>query len=356
MKIVRWVALFTGVTLMWTFVIVGGMFLFNDVESVVEAEPVVRMAPLPHREHQAPAPCCTELPLPAPPPEEVEEVNVVHRHVEPRRTAVQEAAGFYVECFGEPNPAWRRCRRLFNRTISETELMRRYRESTPGLPDVTRLVLGRIILSEANWPHDERRDRYFPEQNHAEIDAPAIYQVLRHTRRRGETLLGAMRRHSPHVSEAVALEGRHLERRMAWITQLQLSCDRPSRFPATDRQGNAISWDDDGYRERCENLFVLAQRLIDGDADALGPWTHAPLVTWGGRCETEEGACDDSLGYARGLVPFETGDTANRFWCRPGAVGCPVPTEAEEPATTEVETETASDGLVASEGDLGAST
>ena len=106
---------------------------------------------------------------------------------------------------------------------------------------------------------------------------------------------------------------------MIWIARLQLDCDRPIGFPETDHEGNTIDWDDDGYRDRCESLFALAQRFLDGDADE--PWADAPLVTWGGRCEDAAGACDDHLGSRRGLVPYETGNTANRFWCRPGP-GC----------------------------------
>lgn len=247
----------------------------------------------------------------------------VHGHGE-AQTRVQRALGAYSDCFSELPARRRACRGRFNRRMSESALIRRMGDTNHELLDITRLVLGRIILSEANWPHDERRDRYFPEQNHAEIDAPAIYQVLRYTRRNGETLLGAMRRHAPHVSEARAISGRLLERRMAWITHLQLDCDRPRGFPVADQQGNQINYERD-YRPRCEALFVLAQRLLDGDAEALGAWTNAPLVTWGGRCEDAAGACDDHLASHRGLVPFEapTGPlTANRFWCNPQRAGC----------------------------------
>ena len=237
-------------------------------------------------------------------------------------TDVQRADGFYVDCFSSlPRPR-RACRRMFNRRASESALIE-HMGSDRHLEDITRLVLGRIILSEANWIHDERRDRFFPDQNHAEVDAPAIYQVLRYTRRNGETLLGAMRRHAPHVSEARPIVGRLAHRRMSWITRLQLDCREPTGFPAVDSGGNPMNWERD-YRPRCEALFAYAQRLLDGDAEALGPWAGAPgapLITWGGRCEDAAGACDDHLASHRGLVPFDTGDTANRFWCRPGP-GC----------------------------------
>ncbi len=335
MKVVRWVLMFTGVTLLSSVLGVGGMLLWNDWAHPIQEHPELprthtefHMTPIPEFEpYVPPPPVSTELP----------ELRTTRPRA-PDRTLVQEQTSFYPQCFGEA--PWR-CRRLFNRTISETALMHRFRADNPELPAVTRLVLGRIILSEVNWLHDERRDRYFPEQNHAERDAPLIYQVFRHTRRTGETMLGAMRRHAPHVSEAREITGHLTDRRMVWIARLQLDCNRPRGFPETDRQGNAIDWDDDGYRERCENLFVYAQRLLDGEGDVVGPWTTVPLVTWGGRCETPEGACDDDNGWARGLVPFETGDTANRFWCRPGVEGCPdvvrPEVATEEPATEAVE-------------------
>lgn len=344
MKVVRWIVLFTGATLLLSTLGIGGMLLYNDFMYPGAVE-----HPAMPRAHAAAPVESTPMPafepyVPGPPPST--ELPMLHRHrpSDPAQTLVQEQPSFYSECFGETTWA---CRRRFNRTISETALMRRFREGHPDLPAITKLVLGRIILSEVNWLHDERRDRYFPDQNHAERDAPAIYQVFRHTRRTGETLLGAMRRHSPHISEVRAITGHLTDRRMVWIARLQLDCNRPTGFPATDRAGNPIDWDDDGYRERCENLFIYAQRLLDGDSEVVA-WTDAPLVTWGGRCETPEGACDDDNGWARGLVPFETGDTANRFWCRPGVEGCPVPAEvaaatptaAEEPAPTEEATTT----------------
>lgn len=355
MKVVRWVLMFTGVTLLWSVLVVGGMLVFNDMSAEAAPEPVGTMEELrvrdagPVVEHHLAIP---DLPLPLPPPST--EMPRVHRvvHVDPR-TPVQLAPGFYTACFGESTQERSTCRRLFNRVIPETDLMRRYRTETPGLADITKLVLGRVILSEVNWPHDEHLDHANPDDNHAEVDAPLIYQVLRHTRRRGETLLGAMRRHAPHVSEARPIPTPERHRRMIWVTELQLDCDRPAHFERTDAAGNPLNWERD-YRPRCEALFALAQRLLDGDAEVVGPWTNAPLVTWGGRCETEEGACDDENGWARGLVPFDTGDTANRFWCRPGVDGCPVPPEVvEEPATAEVETtEVEAVGPVASEVEL----
>jgi hypothetical protein len=252
--------------------------------------------------------------------------SVTQAESPPTETAVQRALNGYGECYSELRSVRRHCRARFVRTLSETTLIRRM-GNEPGLLEATQTVLGRIILSEANWLHDERRDRFFPEQNHAERDAPGIYAVLRRTRRSGETLLGAMRRHAPHVSEARPITGRLTGRRMAWIVRLQMDCDRPHGFPETDRAGNPIDWDDDGYRERCENLFAYAGRLLSGE-ESLGVWETAPVTTWGGRCEDEGGACDDHLGSHRGLVPWEPPSgplPANRFWCRPGTDGCDGP-------------------------------
>lgn len=255
-----------------------------------------------------------EFELPAPAPIARPSTSVL---VTDHRTEVQMAPGFYPSCFSEARQERRRARLLFNRRQSESEILRR--NPVPGLAEITRLVLGRIILSEANWPHDERFDHSAPDQNHAEVDAPLIYQVLRYTRRDGETLLGAMRRHAPHMSEArpVSTSARS---RMRWTVEMQLSCRRPPHFPTLAADGGELDWEND-YAPRCRALFALAQDLLDGDRSAVGDWANAPIITWGGRCEDVHGACDDDQAVGRGLVPYETGDTANRFWCRPGD-GC----------------------------------
>jgi hypothetical protein len=131
---------------------------------------------------------------------------------------------------------------------------------------------------------------------------------------------------------------------MMWVRELQLSCRRPAHFPTRAADGGEMNWERD-YRPRCEALFAFAQRLLEGDAEALGPWTSAPVITWGGRCEDAAGACDDHIAVGRGLVPFETGDTANRFWCRPGTAGCtgvPLPLGENAELVANVEPEVAS--------------
>lgn len=330
MKIVRWIALFAGALLMCC----GTGVIDLDAEGVVDVS--IPEAPATEGTSEV-------VTLSGPPSAALVEAVVEDR---PRGVAVGHALSevelqpsFYIDCFSDLPRERRPCRHLFNRRLPETELIRRYR--TRGLLDVTRLVLGRIILSEANWLHDERLDHRQPEANHAERDAPLIYQVLRYTRRSGETLLGAMRRHSPHVSEARPIPRPERHRRMVWVREIQLTCRRPAHFPARAADGGELNWDRD-YRPRCLALFEFAQRLLDGDAAALGSWTSAPVITWGGRCEDAHGACDDDIAVGRGLVPFETGDTANRFWCRPGTTGCPdapLPTEPLEEDVSNVEPE-----------------
>lgn len=249
------------------------------------------------------------------------------------RSNVEMAPSFYVDCFSTIPRQRHSCRARFSRSNPEIENLRLGR--TPGLTEVTRLVLARIIVSEANWIHDDHRDA-IDDHNHAELDAGLLYQVLRYTRRSGETLLGAMRRHSPHVSEARPIPSRRNHARMTWVRELQLNRHRPYHFPED------LNWTRD-YQPRWEAVLALAQSLLEGDADALGPYVGAPIITWGGRCEDRHGACDDRIAVGRGLVPFETGATANRFWCRPGATGCTgaplvlgeVPATSEEVAAPE---------------------
>lgn len=285
-----------------------------EVDAPAEETVLSDITPEPETVVQVPElviPCCAAPPA-------AEPVSLPVRVV--ARTDVQQAPGFYSACLSELPHERQSCRSRFNRRWTESTIIRRQGDPGGHLMNMTRLVLGRIILSEANWVHVDRLDSS-PDSNRAEVDAAAIYQVLRYTRRSGQTLLGTMREHSPHVSEARPIL---THRRMAWIVRLQLNCNEPHGFPQTDAHGNRLNWHRD-YRPRCEVLFEHAQKLLDGDAEALGPWTSAPLRTWGGRCEDAAGACDDSLASHRGLVPFDTGATANRFWCRPSDAGCDGP-------------------------------
>lgn len=227
------------------------------------------------------------------------------------QTAVQAAPSFYNDYFSELRGERRRAR--FSRTEPEIMNLR----GDPELEAVTVLVLARLCLSEANWLHDDRLDRGAPGANHAELDCPAIYQVLRHTRSSGQTLLGAIRGHAHYVTEARTPRGP----RMRWIVQMQLEGRRPHDFPATDRNGNPLNWERD-YRPRWLALVEFVRGLLRGEH--LGPCAGAPISAWGGRCDVPGGACDDGFARRRGLVPYERcGDTANRFWCNPRSAACP---------------------------------
>jgi len=209
----------------------------------------------------------------------------------------------------------------FNRRAPEARLI----GDNQALYDVTLLVLSRGIVHEANFMHrpcgggpgefhtacDTALDR-----NHAELDGPAMYAVFRHTRATGETLIGSIRRHMRYVTEMVPA----IRPRSRWITELDLEGNRPTHFPMTDAHGNPLNWERD-YLPRWLQVIAMSRRLLSGHD--LGPCASTPVVTWGGRCEDAHGACDDDFGIRRGLVPFEFGESSNRFWCRPGTVGCP---------------------------------
>lgn len=262
-------------------------------------------------------PCCDdappvlEAPVVTPPPAPTVDVS--------RLSPVRMAPSFYPECFDDLPRVRRAARARFSRTEPEMFNLRRDRELT----DITVLVLSRLCVSEANWIHNERYDgTAAADNNHAELDCPAIYQVLRRTRRSGETLLGAIRWHAHYVTEEREPRGA----RMRWIVNLQLNNRRPHGFPAD------LNWERD-YRPRWEQMQEFVRSLLRGEN--LGVCAGAPIITWGGRCDDPEGACDDHLAERRGLVPYEMcGDTANRFWCRPGTAGCPE-LVVEEPATEE---------------------
>jgi hypothetical protein len=219
----------------------------------------------------------------------------------------------------------------FNRNFTEARLIRLVGERWEELHGVVILVLSRICVSEANWLHDELKDPN-DDVNHAELDCPAIYRVLRRTRARGETLIGTMRRHVHYVTE----QWEPHSPRTQWLVELNADNTRPPHFQATDSEGRPLNWDRD-YRPRWIAMQQFVTELIAGEH--LGPCADAPIIAWGGRCDDEGGACDDHLAEDRGLVPYEhcgleaSGGRhpANRFWCRPGEEGCdPLPVEEPE--------------------------
>lgn len=228
----------------------------------------------------------------------------------PRLSPVQSAPDYHSTGFFSELPRERQeAMRHFSRTLPEEFNLRRDRQ----LYDITVLVLARLCFSEAGWIHDPRFDGD-RDVNHAERDCPAIYQVLRRTRGTGQTLIGVIRAHTNFVAE----ERTPVRPRMRWITNLQLDGRRPQNMPA-DHDWEHL------YAPRWMALLDFVRELLAGRG--LGPCAGAPIITWGGRCEDEAGACDDHNAVSRGLVPYDCGDTANRFWCRPGTQGCTSPAE-----------------------------
>ncbi len=219
---------------------------------------------------------------------------------------IERQESFYAEAFHEYPARRRRWLRTWNRNRPESEIIGRDRE----LYLATKVLLAKVCFHESNWICDPRREQCGIEgnRNTAQLDCPAIYRVLRTTRRTGETLLGAMRRHSPRVSEV-----RETHRaRTRWVIALGPDARRPRGFPSD------LNWRRD-YAERWTALLALADRLLRG-IEPEG-CSRARLLTWGGRCEDAHGACDDHVAIARGLRRADCGPTSNAFWCAEG--DCP---------------------------------
>jgi hypothetical protein len=170
----------------------------------------------------------------------------------------------------------------------------------------------RICLSEADGSYN---------------DCVAIWQVLRNIRSRscdrrrvrritecddeGETMLSVMRR----AQKSVMGMSRARSVRTRWIREVTLACEQPPSWPHSERM-----WERQ-YGRSCGETATLAQRLIAGD-NVEHVIRGVRPITWGGRCESGRGACDDPLACARGLARIPDTDTLNAFWCRPGAPGC----------------------------------
>lgn len=159
-------------------------------------------------------------------------------------------------------------------------------------------------------------------------DCLGIWQVIKNIRNRkcnreyirritecddnGETLLSVIRRASKYVVGVVPPRSR----RQAWIANLELSCEKPKGWVGTDKQ-----WKLQYQNRRCPKVAKLAQELVAGKSDFEWPVRGAYAITWGGRCESGKGACDDDIACSRGLARLYT-DTKNAFWCSPGSAGC----------------------------------
>lgn len=312
----------------------------------VRANPAIHAVPTPRVSPPAARPVEVAAPVAAAPVEVASISLAAMMRGMHRATRVTSAPSFYPG-YDSTDPEERRAfGRLYSPSWPEINNLRR----DPELLDTTVLVFSRLCVSEANWIHNpcepgEAACDTIPDQNRAELDCPLIYQVVRHTRARGETLMGTLRRHTHYVTEQWVPRSP----RTRWIVNLNLENTRPAGFPA------GLNWERD-YQPRWIAIQELTRQLFAGHH--LGPYAGAPIIAWGGRCEDVGGACDDHIAEARGLVPFETGPTANRFWCRPGHAGCPDPSAPTQP-TAEGTVVTVPDlanqpapGSIASEPDL----
>lgn len=129
----------------------------------------------------------------------------------------------------------------------------------------------------------------------------------------GETHLSVLRRASKYVLGVVPPRSR----RQRWISNLELDCEMPKYWPHSKS-----SWNKRYKRKRCPRVAKLAKELAAGKTNFDWPInTSARPVTWGGRCESGNGACDDDIACERGLARLYS-DTLNAFWCIPGSPRC----------------------------------
>jgi hypothetical protein len=196
-------------------------------------------------------------------------------------------------------------------------------------PSETRARLWNIPEEE----HDEATATAFlriclSEADGAEADCLGIWQVLRNNRSRscdrrrtritecdedGETMLSSMKRHSASVLGVYSPR----TKRSRWIANVELSCEQPRNWYGTKRE-----WQRMYASHRCPRVAKLARQLVAGDTEDIDwPIEGVRAITWGGRCESGRGACDDDHACRRKLARIFT-DTHNAFWCRPGRPGC----------------------------------
>lgn len=178
-------------------------------------------------------------------------------------------------------------------------------------------------------------------------DCAGIWQVVRNNRRRscdrgtirritecdenGETYLSAIRRHQRHVLGYMKARNR----RAVWIAKLTPDCEMPDgylqylrrRDPGTTPTQAQNQWDAGYGAKTCPQAVSDARRLIEGKLPEGRPgarveWLQGRPVTWGGRCETKGGACDDRMACERVLARIPDTNTLNAFWCRIGNTGC----------------------------------
>ena len=166
-------------------------------------------------------------------------------------------------------------------------------------------------------------------------DCVGIWQVVKNNRRRtcdrgmirritechadgGETYLSALRRHQRHVLGYMEVRNS----RARWVRNLETSCEMPEGWALGETRWNSL------YGTKiCPQAVADARRLLAGKLPESRPggrseWLEGRPVTWGGRCETKGGACDDRVACERALARIPDTNTLNAFWCRIGNSGC----------------------------------
>jgi len=165
-------------------------------------------------------------------------------------------------------------------------------------------------------------------------DCVGIWQVVKNNRRRtcdrgmirritecddnGETMLSALRRHQRHVLGYMKARNK----RAVWIGNITTECEMPEGWTKSQDE-----WDAYYGSQVCPQVVADARHII---ADKLPPprpghrvsWLPGNPVTWGGRCENNQGSCDDRIACSRGLARVQGPKTLNAFWCYPGRPGC----------------------------------
>jgi len=166
-------------------------------------------------------------------------------------------------------------------------------------------------------------------------DCTGIWQVIKGNRRRacdrgmirritecvdgeGETYLSALKRHQRHVLGMMKFRNK----RAVWISKLMPDCEMPEGYLKSENH-----WDAHYGSKACPQAVADARRLIAGKLPESRPghrvkWLPGRPVTWGGRCETKGGACDDHTACQRVLARIPDTNTLNAFWCRVGSERC----------------------------------
>jgi len=186
-----------------------------------------------------------------------------------------------------------------------------------GGHEATLAALLRVCVSEGGWRTSESlQDCVWIWQVTQNIRARADscevgdYRGITECDENGETNLSAMRRLAGRVLD----ESKARTARQRFISNLDLTCERPLFFPRGD------SWERN-LKAPCERMASEVRAIVRLKGDRRLTNGAIPIA-WGGRCEDSRGACDDAIACKRGLARIPGSKTANAFWCRPGSPGC----------------------------------